>query len=94
MKNFNTPSEFCISRKGNYLDTKSSSYGIEMTLTASKPGSELVITHVSFVSATLARCNAAEHSRRLQKTWQNPQQCQHFCLTLLLIVKWCLDDNY
>ena len=55
MKNFNTPSEFCISRKGNYLDAKSPSYGIEMTLTTSKPGSELVITHVSFVSATLAR---------------------------------------
>ena len=55
MKNFNTPSEFCISLKGNYLDAKSPSYGIEMTLTTSKPGSELVITHVSFVSATLAR---------------------------------------
>ena len=40
MKNFNTPSEFCISLKGNYLDAKSPPYGIEMTLTTSKPGSE------------------------------------------------------
>ena len=40
MKNFNTPSEFCISLKGNYLDAKSPPYGIEMTLTTGKPGSE------------------------------------------------------